>query len=59
MADDKRIKQKEKRKINWKLPTKKNEYSYGNNNSRIYSEKFRKLHMNQLREFLVNNSTSN
>ena len=26
------------RKLNWNLPAQKNEYNYGNNISRIYSE---------------------
>ena len=42
-------------KLNWKLPTKKNEYNYGNNISEIYSENLQKLCMNQSRELLVNN----
>ena len=42
-------------KLNWKLPANKNEYTYGNNISRIYSETLQKLHMNQSRELLVNN----
>ena len=41
-------------KLNWKLTAKKNEYNYGNNISRIYSESLRKLHMNLSRELLVN-----
>ena len=36
-------------KLNWNLPAQKNEYNYGNNISRIYSE------MNQSRQLLVNN----
>ena len=42
-------------KLNWKLTTKKNEYNYGNNILRIYSETLWKLHMNQSRELLANN----
>ena len=38
------------RKLNWKLPTNKKEYNYGNNISRIYSETLLKLHMNKSRE---------
>ena len=34
--------------------SQKNEYNYGNNISRIYSETLRKLHMNQSRELFVN-----
>ena len=37
-------------KLNWKLSAKKNEYTFGNNISRIYKETLRKLHMNQSRE---------
>ena len=45
MVDSKRSKQKEEY---WrKLPVKKNEYTCGNNISRIYLENLRKLHMNQ------------
>ena len=43
------------RNLKWKLPAKKNEYNYGNNISRIYSETFQKLHMNESRELLVIN----
>ena len=46
------------RKLNWKLPAKKNEYNYGNNISRIYSDTLRKIHMNQSQELLANNKTS-
>ena len=41
-------------KLNWKLPAKKNEYNYGNNISRIYSENLQKLHMNQSRKLFAN-----
>ena len=40
---------RELRKLNWKLPAKKNEYTNGNNISRIYSENLQKLRMNQSR----------
>ena len=43
------------RKLNWKLPAKKNEYNYGNNNSRIYSETLQKLHMNRSQKLFVIN----
>ena len=42
-------------KLNRKLPTKKNEYNYENNISRIYKETLRKLLMKQSRKLLVNN----
>ena len=42
-------------KLNWKLPAKKNKYTYGNNILRMYSENLRKLHMNQSWKLLVNN----
>ena len=44
---------RELRKLNRKLSAK-NEYSYGSNISRIYSEILRKLHMNQSLKLLVN-----
>ena len=47
------------RKLNWKLPAKKNEYTCGNNISRIYSENLRKLRMNQSQKLLVMNEMSN
>ena len=43
-------KEKALRKLNWKLPANKNEYTYGNNISRIYSKTLGKLNMNQSRE---------
>ena len=43
------------RKLIWKLPANKNEYNYGNNILRIYSENLWKLHMIQSRELSVNN----
>ena len=43
------------RKLNWKLPAKKNEYNYENNILSIYLETLQKLHMNQSQELLVNN----
>ena len=42
-------------KLNGKLPGNKNEYNYGNNILRIYSEILWKLHMNQSRELIGNN----
>ena len=53
MANGKRSEQKQR--ILWKLNWKKNEYTYGNNISRIYSENLRKLHMKQSQKFLLNN----
>ena len=41
--------------LNWKLPAKKNEYTCGNNISRIYSENLWKLQMNQSQKLLVIN----
>ena len=42
------------------IPAKKDEYNYGNNLSRIYSDPPpRKLRTNQSRELLVNNQISN
>ena len=45
--------------MNLKLPAKKNEYTYGNNILRIYSENLRMLRMNQSQKLLVINLTSN
>ena len=42
-------------KLNWKQPANKNEYTYGNNISKIYLETLRKLHMNQSWELWINN----
>ena len=43
------------RKVNWKLPAKKNKYNYGNNILRIFLETLWKLNMNQSWEIFVNN----
>ena len=41
------------RKLNWKLPAQKNEYTCENNISKIYSENLRKLRMNQSQKLFV------
>ena len=51
MANGKQAEGRALQKLNWKLPTNKNEYNYGNNISRIYLEIRQKLHMNQSWEF--------
>ena len=43
------------RKLNWKLPAKKNEYTSENNISRIYSKNLRKFRMNQSQKLLLIN----
>ena len=53
MSDGKQSQQKEA--LNWKLPAKENEYTCGNNISRIYSENLWKLWMNQSRKLLLIN----
>ena len=51
MADSKRSEQKE---VYRKLPAKKNEYTCGNSNSRIYSENLQNLRMNQSQNLTSN-----